>query len=47
MQKQSSKKQIKNDAMELARIIYDIFAEKELHANITNGQNNTNHKSTD
>lgn len=47
MSAKSLRQQRKEDALELAQIIYDIFIEDEANANINNGQNDTNHDGTD
>lgn len=38
---------IKEDTLELAQIVLDIFVEEEMNANIDSGQNSTNHGNTD
>jgi hypothetical protein len=35
------------DAMELARLLYDIYKDKQINGKVDSGQNNANHTSND
>lgn len=47
MVSKNSSIRIKEDTLELAQIVFDVFVEEEMNANIDSGQNNTNHENTD
>ena len=47
MPTQSLKQKRKEEALELAQIVFDVFMEDVANGTINNGQNNTNNDNTD